>query len=121
MVSTDWAVPYPRLPEAIAHARSLVEEAGLAQPAIYGHAGNGHPHENFIAGDAEELERIERVLEVTLKYVLSIGGTVSAEHGIGKIKRRRLPLQATAMQLAVMKEVKRELDPDWRLAPGNIL
>src|SRR5688572_8984509 len=120
-VSTDWAVPYRRLPEALAHARTLVDAAGLPQPAIYGHAGSGHPHENFIASDAEELERIEQVVEATLRYVLSIGGTVSAEHGIGKIKRRWLPLQATPTQLAVMKAVKRELDPDWRLAPGNIL
>ena len=120
-VSTDWAVPYRRLPEAIAQARKRVEDAGLPQPAIYGHAGNGHPHENFIASDAEELERIEQVVEATLRYVLSIGGTVSAEHGIGKLKRRWLPLQATPIQLAVMKAVKRELDPDWRLAPGNIL
>ena len=120
-VSTDWAVPYRRLPEAIAHARRLVDDAGLPQPAIYGHAGNGHPHQNFIAADAQELERIEQVVEATLRYVLSIGGTVSAEHGIGKIKRRWLPLQATPTQLAVMKAVKRELDPAWRLAPGNIL
>jgi FAD/FMN-containing dehydrogenase len=120
-VSTDWAVPYARLPEAIAHARRLVDEARLPQPAIYGHAGNGHPHENFIANDAAELERIEQVVEATLKHVLTMGGTVSAEHGIGKIKRRWLPLQASPTQLAVMKAVKRQLDPDWRLAPGNIL
>ena len=120
-VSTDWAVPYRRLPEAIAHARLLVDAADLAQPAIYGHAGNGHPHQNFIAGDFAELERIEQVVEDTLRWVLSIGGTVSAEHGIGKIKRRWLPLQASPIQLAVMRAVKRQLDPDWLLAPGNIL
>ena len=120
-VSTDWAVPYARLPEAIAYARRLVDEARLPQPAIYGHAGNGHPHENFIADDAEELERIEQVVEATLRHVLTMGGTVSAEHGIGKLKRRWLPLQASPTQLAVMKAVKRQLDPDWRLAPGNIL
>jgi glycolate oxidase len=120
-VSTDWAVPYRRLPEAIAAARRLVDEAGLAQPAIYGHAGNGHPHENFIASDVAELERVEAVVEATLRHVLSIGGTVSAEHGIGKIKRKWLPLQATPTQLGVMRAVKRELDPLGLLAPGNIL
>ncbi|HYC49709.1 MAG TPA: FAD-binding oxidoreductase [Gemmatimonadaceae bacterium] len=120
-VSTDWAVPYRRLPEAIAHARRLVDAAGLDQPAIYGHAGNGHPHENFIAADADELHRVEQVVEETLRYVLSIGGTVSAEHGIGKIKRRWLPLQASLTQLGVMRAVKRELDPRDLLAPGNIL
>ena len=120
-VSTDWAVPYPRLGEAIAEARRLVDAAGLAQPAIYGHAGNGHPHENFIANDAAELARIEAVVEATLRHVLGMGGTVSAEHGIGKIKRKWLPLQATPIQLGVMRAVKRELDPHGLLAPGNIL
>jgi glycolate oxidase len=120
-VSTDWAVPYEKLPGAIAHARQLVDDARLPQPAIYGHAGNGHPHQNFIAGDTAELERIEAVVEATLRYVISIGGTVSAEHGIGKIKRRWLPLQATPLQLGVMRSVKRELDPLGILAPGNIL
>jgi FAD/FMN-containing dehydrogenase len=60
------------------------------------------------------------VIEATLRHVLSLGGTVSAEHGIGKLKRRWLPLQATPAQLGVMRAVKRELDPLGILAPGNI-
>jgi FAD/FMN-containing dehydrogenase len=120
-VSTDWAVPYRRLREAIAEARRLVDAAGLPQPVIYGHAGNGHPHENFIAHDRAQLEQIEAAVESTLRHVISLGGTVSAEHGIGKIKRRWLPLQATTMQIGVMRSVKRELDPLGLLAPGNIL
>jgi glycolate oxidase len=120
-VSTDWAVAYRRLPEAIAEARRLVDAAGLPQPAIYGHAGNGHPHENFIAHDAGELERIEHVVETTLRHVVSMSGTVSAEHGIGKLKRRWLPLQASRMQIGAMTALKRELDPLGILAPGNIL
>jgi FAD/FMN-containing dehydrogenase len=120
-VSTDWAVPYRKLPAAIAEARRLVDAAGLSQPAIYGHAGSGHPHENFIASDAAELERIEHVVEATLRHVVTLGGTVSAEHGIGKIKRRWLPLQAQPHQISVMRAVKRALDPLGLLAPGNIL
>jgi glycolate oxidase len=120
-VSTDWAVPYPRLAEAIAFARRVVDDAALPQPIIYGHAGNGHPHENFIAHDADELHRIESAVEATLKHVLTLGGTVSAEHGIGKIKRKWLPLQASSMQIGVMRSVKHELDPLGILAPGNIL
>jgi FAD/FMN-containing dehydrogenase len=120
-VSTDWAVPYRRLPEAIASARRFARDAGVAQPVIYGHAGNGHPHQNFIARDAVELSTIETVVEQTLQQVLSLGGTVAAEHGIGKIKRRWLPLQMNALQIAMMTAVKRELDPLQLLAPGNIL
>lgn len=119
-LSTDWAVPYRRLADAIGVARELAEQAGIEQPVIYGHAGSGHPHQNFVARDADELARIEAVIDATLRHVISLGGTVSAEHGIGKIKRRWLPLQATPTQLGVMRAVKRELDPDGLLAPGNI-
>jgi FAD/FMN-containing dehydrogenase len=119
-LSTDWAVPYRSLPEAIAEARALAGRAGVEQPVIYGHAGSGHPHQNFITRDAAEREAVEQVIEATLRHVLSLGGTVSAEHGIGKLKRRWLPLQVTAAQLGVMRAVKRELDPFGILAPGNI-
>lgn len=120
-VSTDWAVPYRRLEEAIGMARAAAERAGVEPPVIYGHAGNGHPHENFLAANADELERIERAVEETLKAVLAMGGTVAAEHGIGKLKARWLPLQMTELQRNVMRAVKRELDPHGLLAPGNIL
>jgi FAD/FMN-containing dehydrogenase len=120
-VSTDWAVPYRKLPQAIAMARGHIESAHVPHPAIYGHAGNGHPHENFIASDGDELERIEQVVERTLRDVVALGGTVAAEHGIGKIKRRWVNLQATPQQIGVMRAIKHELDPQGLLAPGNIL
>jgi FAD/FMN-containing dehydrogenase len=120
-VSTDWAVPYRKLPEAIRAARSLVKQLGIEEPVIYGHAGNGHPHQNFIARDAKELATIEGAVEETLKRVLTLGGTVAAEHGIGKIKRKWLPLQMNALQISMMTAVKSDLDPLGILAPGNIL
>jgi len=120
-VSTDWAVPYGRLAEAIRIARALAAERGIDQSVIYGHAGNGHPHQNFIARDTQELNTIEEVIEQTLKQVIALGGTVAAEHGIGKIKRKWLPLQMNPLQIAMMTAVKKELDPLGILAPGNIL
>ena len=119
-VSTDWAVPYRRLKDAITDARRLVAEAGVDQPVIYGHAGNGHPHQNFIAHDASELARVEQVVEATLKRVISMGGTVAAEHGIGKLKRRWLSLQLSPLQLGVMRAMKSAVDPAGMLAPGNL-
>jgi FAD/FMN-containing dehydrogenase len=120
-LSTDWAVPYRQLADAVAYARDVAARHGVAQAVIYGHAGNGHPHQNFIAHDADELARVEQVIDETLQYVVSVGGTVAAEHGIGKVKRRWLPLQMTPLQIAAMRAVKRELDPLGVLAPGNIL
>ena len=119
-VSTDWAVPYERLGEAITEARRLAREADVPEPVIYGHAGNGHPHENFIARDAAELERIEATVEATLRWVIAHGGTISAEHGIGKLKRRWLGLQLTDLQRRAMRALKQELDPTGMFAPGNV-
>ena len=120
-VSTDWAVPYRSLGRAIERARALASDAGIEQAVIYGHAGNGHPHQNFIAHDADELARIERVVEATLREVVALGGTVSAEHGIGKLKKKWLPLQMSLLQVRAMSAMKHMLDPNGILAPGNVL
>ena len=120
-VSTDWAVPYARLGETLVRARAHAAAAGIEQAVTYGHAGNGHPHQNFLASDANELHRIERVVEATLRDVLAVGGTVAAEHGIGKIKRKWLPLQLSALQQGAMRALKHELDPYGLLAPDNVL
>jgi FAD/FMN-containing dehydrogenase len=87
----------------------------------YGHAGNGHPHQNFIANDGDELVRLDKVVEATLREVIALGGTVAAEHGIGKIKQKWLSLQMSPLQVRTMRAVKRELDPAGILAPGNVL
>jgi glycolate oxidase len=57
----------------------------------------------------------------TLHRVIELGGTVSAEHGLGKLKRPWLELQFSPRQMAVMRAIKASLDPAGLLAPGNIL
>jgi len=120
-VSTDWAVPYHALPAAVASVRAIAEDAGLQPAVTYGHAGNGHPHQNYLAPDAAALKTIEQVIERTLRHVVSVGGTIAAEHGIGKLKRRWLALQLSPVQLDVMRALKRALDPSGLLAPGNVM
>jgi glycolate oxidase len=120
-ISTDWAVPYHRVAEALALADGFADEAGVPRAVTYGHLGNGHPHQNFVARDPAEVARYEAVVERTLHAVVAMGGTVAAEHGIGKLKAKWLPLQASALQLGMMRAVKRTLDPQGLLAPGNIL
>jgi FAD/FMN-containing dehydrogenase len=120
-VSTDWAVPYRLAAGAVAMARHHAAEAGIAPGIVYGHLGNGHPHQNFVARDPGEVAAMEAVVERTLRDVIAMGGTVSAEHGIGKLKTRWLPLQLAPIQIHVMRAIKRELDPAGLFAPGNIL
>jgi glycolate oxidase len=119
-VSTDWAVPFRRLPEALEESRRAVEAAGVEQPVTYGHAGNGHPHQNFIAQDAEELARITEAVNRTVHAVFGMGGTVAAEHGLGKLKRHWLHAQLSPMQLDVMRALKSAIDPQGLFAPGNV-
>lgn len=119
-LGTDWAVPYPRLAEAVEMARGIIARHGLEQPVMYGHAGNGHPHMDFIAADADEVSRVEAAIGETLRAVIGMGGTVAAEHGIGKIKRQWLSLQLGPLQLAAMQSLKRTLDPRGILGPGNL-
>ncbi len=120
-VSTDWAVPYPRLAEALAASRRAIERSGAPSPVTYGHAGNGHPHQNFIAEDPGALERIQKAIEETLQCVIRMGGTVSAEHGLGKLKQAWLGLQLSPRQIAVMHAMKNTLDPSGMFSPGNVL
>jgi FAD/FMN-containing dehydrogenase len=120
-ISTDWSVPYRRLAEVLDVSRRAAEAHGAPQPVTYGHAGNGHPHQNFIADDAAAIDRIYAAIEETLQHVFSIGGTFSAEHGVGKLKKAWLARQLDESQLAVMRSMKHALDPRGIFSPGNIL
>ncbi len=120
-VSTDWAVPYRLLQGALDASAAAVAKYGAPHPVTYGHAGNGHPHQNFIAADAAELGVINSAIEETLAHVIKVGGTVSAEHGLGKLKQKWLGLQLSPRQIAVMQAIKNTLDPSCMFAPGNVL
>jgi FAD/FMN-containing dehydrogenase len=120
-VSTDWAVPYRRLGEALDLSAAIAERHGLEAPYTFGHAGNGHPHQNYIARNADQLRTVESVLRETLEGVIALGGTISAEHGVGKLKKHWLPLQLSPLQLALMRSIKSVFDPRGILAPGNLL
>jgi FAD/FMN-containing dehydrogenase len=121
-ISTDWAVPLPEVAAALHEARVAAAEHGIEDPVVYGHLGNGHPHLNWVARNPDDVHRIEACVESVLRTsVLPRHGTVAAEHGVGKLKARWLPLQMTPLQIGLMRAIKRELDPDGRMAPGNIL
>lgn len=72
-VSTDWAVPWKRAAHAIALARRNADEARIPQGIVYGHLGNGHPHQNFVVRSPGEVRAIETVVERTLRDVLEMG------------------------------------------------
>jgi FAD/FMN-containing dehydrogenase len=64
---------------------------------------------------------IHAAIEETLRNVLAMGGTVSAEHGLGKLKKDWLRLQVGAREIEAMRALKYALDPKGILSPGNVL
>ena len=108
-MGSDFAVPLARNREMLAFYKHRLETEYPGRYVIFGHIGDAHVHVNIFSGDAAP------VLEEFARHAVALGGTVSAEHGLGKRKAGYLRLQYTAEDIEKMRAVKRRLDP------GNIL
>ena len=119
-VSTDFAVPLERLPQMMEEAYTIVQEIFGGFHVAYGHVGNGHPHFNLLAEDPDALIRAREAVRRMTKRAIDLGGTMAAEHGIGKVKsalyRSLYPVWLVEAGLAI----KNALDPQGILSPGNI-
>lgn len=114
----DVAVPVPRLPELARRVEELV--AGLrpsARVVLFGHLGDGNLHVNVVGAEADDVELDAAVLTL----VADLGGTISAEHGVGRAKREWLGLVRSDAEIAAMRALKQALDPAWLLNPGAVL
>lgn len=107
----DVAVP---MGELGAFRRALADLAEGTQAIVFGHIGVGNLHVNVLGPGPDD----ERADEAVLRLAASHGGTVSAEHGIGRAKARWLPLSRSAEEIAAMRAVKSALDPAGLLNPG---
>ena len=118
-VSTDMAVPDEAFPGMLELYQSTLRASGLRY-TIFGHIGDNHVHVNILPRDDDEGARARELYVQFLKHAASVGGTLSAEHGVGKLKREYLKLFYTDEQLREMVAVKRVLDPNGILGRGNI-
>ena len=119
-LGSDLAVPDERLDELMAlHHADLA--AGGYDYLIFGHLGDNNLHVNVIARDLTEYEAGREMYRRWARAAVEMGGTVSAEHGIGKIKTALLAEMFSPADLAQMADLKRLFDPDGLLSPGNIL
>ncbi|MBU1275734.1 MAG: FAD-binding oxidoreductase [Proteobacteria bacterium] len=118
-LGTDLAVPDDKLRPMWKVYQEALDQAGLEWLA-FGHVGNNHVHINLIPRDMEDMQRGLELYGRFAAQAVAFGGTVSAEHGIGKIKAKFLKEMFTEPQIAQMKAVKRALDPQGLLNPGNI-
>jgi len=118
-VNSDYAVPLARNREMLAYYRVKLMEESLDY-VIFGHVGDAHVHVNILPKSQADFETGQRVMLEFARHAVALGGTVSAEHGLGKRKAHLLELQYTAAQIEAMKDVKRRLDPQWLLNRGNL-
>jgi D-lactate dehydrogenase (cytochrome) len=119
-VGTDMAVPDERLSDMVAFYREVLERESIRH-VIFGHIGNNHLHVNLIPKDSDELVRAKQLYKIFAKRAVEWGGSVSAEHGIGKLKRQYLSVQYTAEEIERMRTIKNAFDPEGVLNPGDVL
>jgi D-lactate dehydrogenase (cytochrome) len=119
-LGTDMAVPDEHLETILAYYKEQIEEAGL-QYIIFGHIGNNHLHCNLLPANDEEVPIGMSIYKRFAQKAVELGGTVSAEHGIGKLKRQFLQVMYGEEGLAQMASVKSALDPQWIINPGNMI
>jgi D-lactate dehydrogenase (cytochrome) len=118
-LGTDLAVPDERLAEMWAVYRDALAGAGL-EWAAFGHIGNNHVHINIMPRDMADLQKALGLYQMFAEKAVAFGGSVSAEHGIGKLKAKFLKTMFSPAHIEEMRAVKRALDPKMLLNPGNI-
>jgi D-lactate dehydrogenase (cytochrome) len=121
-IATDVCVPISRLAECVADTKRDIEALGLVAP-IVGHVGDGNFHVQPMVDtdDPAEVARIEGFLERLVERALAMDGTCTGEHGIGQKKMKYLQAEHGPEALAVMRALKRAMDPANIMNPGKIL
>lgn len=120
-LTDDVCVPRTRIAELIRGCEKVSEDVGL-RIAVVGHAGDGNMHPTIVyqPGDPDEFARAQRAFDEILEIGLSLGGTVTGEHGVGKIKREWLEREIGPVGMRVHREIKRALDPENLFNPGSM-
>jgi len=119
-VKHDIAVAVSKIPEFIERAGAAIETAYPGAPIYcFGHVGDGNLHYNV--GDASLLARHAEVNRIVYGQVDALGGSISAEHGVGQLKRDEIARRKAPLELELMRAVKRALDPQGLMNPGKVI
>ena len=119
-ISTDLAVPDAAFPAMMNFYKQTLITTSLRY-VIFGHIGDNHVHVNIMPRSEAERETAQAVYKRFTERAIALGGTVSAEHGIGKIKRESLQMLYGEEGVRQMRELKRAFDPNFILGRGNIV
>ena len=125
-IKHDVSVPVASIPAFVTRANRIVEElCPGARPLAMGHFGDGNVHYNIAQPVGMDkgafLERWPKIARAVHDTVVDMGGSISAEHGIGQLKRAELAHVKSAVEMDLMRRIKAALDPKGILNPGKVL
>jgi len=118
-VGTDMAVPDENFTDFLKFYKRTLKASGLDY-VIFGHIGDNHLHANILPKDENEAEKARHLYGRFIAQAIMLGGTVSAEHGIGKLKSKYLQVMMGERYINEMVELKRAFDPKGILGRGNM-
>ena len=125
-IKHDISVPVSRIGEFVERADAALQQAfpGI-RIVTFGHVGDGNLHYNQSKAEAGDnvafMQSQAQVNELVHDIVHALGGSISAEHGIGQLKRDELRRYKSALELEMMRSVKRAFDPQGLMNPGKVL
>ncbi len=123
-IKHDISVPVGRMQVFLQRCAERLEQLEpSARPVIFGHVGDGNLHYNLTVPEdlAADAGRVSRVTQCIYDLVAELGGSFSAEHGVGVTKRAWLEQYRGATELALMRQLKHALDPQGLLNPGKVI
>ncbi len=125
-IKHDVSVPIAKIPEFIERANKAVEKlVPGARPIPFGHFGDGNIHYNVSQptemDKADYLAKWDSMAEVVHEIVLNLGGSISAEHGVGRMKRDELARVKGPEAMDLMRAIKQTFDPKGILNPGKVI
>ena len=121
-MSEDVVFPREHLAEGLERFEQIAEAHGLPS-CSFGHAGDGNVHATVLVDPASEheLDAADAVGDELFALVVSLGGSIAGEHGVGWLKRGRLESQWSRRALELHEQIKRAFDPKGLLNPGKKL
>lgn len=118
-IGTDMAVPDDKFASFLRFYKQKLNESGLDY-VIFGHIGDNHLHANILPKNEAEATKAKHLYGRFIAQAIMLGGTISAEHGIGKLKSKYLYVQYGERYLNEMAELKKAFDPNGILGRGNV-
>ena len=119
----DTVVPRFKLPELLKGVKKIGNKYGF-ESVCYGHAGDGNLHVNIIKGELTDNQwenELPKAIREIFELTVSLGGTISGEHGIGLVQKQYMDIPFKEVELELMRSIKKMFDPHLLLNPGKIV